>query len=141
MPPTPPSPRPAPTVDRWTALRRGTSGRCPRCAAPDLFRSPYRLHERCPHCGLPLEMEDGWSYGSVPLAYALACVVWVLPVVLLALFGVLGPLTAGAVGVAGVVILPIVTFRFTKKLWTGLYYAILPHELRERPAGQRGDLH
>jgi uncharacterized protein (DUF983 family) len=127
--------------DRLTALRRGTRGHCPRCDGAEVFRSTFRLHERCPRCGLPLEMEDGWSYGSVPLAYLLACLVWVLPVALLALFDLI-PLTAAVVlGLAGVILLPVLTFRFTKKLWIGLYYALIPREMRYRGENERGDTH
>lgn len=114
---------------RFTALRRGTLGQCPRCAHRKIFRSGFRLHERCPGCGLPLEMEDGWSYGSVPLAYGLAGMVWVLPLCLLAAVGWIAFTTALILGALGVIILPIASYRFTKKLWVGLYYAILPQEM------------
>lgn len=127
--------------NRETIFLRGATGRCPRCECDTIFRTHFRLHERCPRCRLPLELEDGWSYGSVPLAYALACVVWVLPVALLTLFGVLGPWVGAAVGIFGVIVLPIVTYRLTKRLWVGLYYALLPNELRERIAGEKGDDH
>lgn len=74
-------------------------------------------------------MEDGWSYGSVPLAYALACIFWVLPVAVLFLFGFLDFFWAAIIGILGVVIIPIITFRWTKQLWVGIYYAVLPHEM------------
>lgn len=126
---------------RETALQRGWQGRCPRCGDRGIFRSRYRLHDRCPQCGLALELEDGWSYGSVPLAYALACVVWVTPVVLLYFFNLLPLGVTAVVGVLGVIVLPVVTFRFTKGLWVGLYYYLLPQEMRERQAGEKGDHH
>ncbi len=120
---------------------RGLSGRCPRCESADLFRSRYRLHPRCPHCQLPLELEDGWSYGSVPLSYGLACVFWVLPVALITLLDWI-PTSAGiTLGVIGVFILPVITFRLTKRMWVGLYYALLPNELRVRDEEEKGDDH
>lgn len=134
---------PAPFIPphRETIFLRGARGCCPRCEHPELFASGFRLHTRCPRCALPLELEDGWSYGSVPLAYGLACFLWVLPVALLAVFGVVPVAVALVLGLVGVIILPIVTFRFTKQLWVGLYYALLPTELRPRPQGERGDDH
>lgn len=120
---------------------RGTTGRCPRCESPEIFKSHFRLVDRCPRCGLPLELEDGWSYGSVPLAYVLACIVWVVPVTVLTIIGVFSFLTGALVGMIGVIILPIITYRFTKRLWVGLYYALLPNEMRERRPGQKGDEH
>lgn len=127
--------------DRWTALRRGARGHCPRCDHADLYASAWRLRDRCPHCGLPLELEDGWSYGSVPLSYGLAGFGWVLPVFALAMAGVLQPIPAAIIGFAGAVILPLATFRFTKSLWVGLYYSTLQQEMLHRPADGKGDHH
>lgn len=128
-------------LPRQTLLLRGMRGRCPRCESPDIYRSAFRLRERCPKCNLPLEMEDGWSYGSVPLAYSLACVVWVMPLALLFILGLLSLKAAIAISIVGVLILPIATFRFTKSLWVGLYYAIVRRELRVRAPGDSGDEH
>jgi hypothetical protein len=86
-------------------------------------------------------MEDGWSYGSVPLAYGLTAMGWGFPVLLLALFGVISPIVALLVGILGAIFLPILTFRLTKRLWIGLYYCALPHELRPRAPSERGDVH
>ncbi len=132
---------PLPAIDRWTAFYRGATGHCPRCDARDLFRTHYRLHERCPQCDLPIEMEDGWSYGSVPLAYMLACLFWTFPVSAFAVLGWISFSTAVIVGVIGVIILPVITFRFTKQLWIGLYYSLIPHEMRYRSPDEKGDVH
>ncbi len=128
-------------LPRKIILRRSLRHHCPRCDRSSVFRSTFRLHERCPHCGLPLELEDGWSYGAVPLNYTLACVVWVLPVALLALFGVLSVNTAVITALCGVLVVPVLTFRFTKALWVGIYYAAVPGELRVREEGEKGDVH
>lgn len=140
MPPTEETQDPIP-AGNLAIFIRGTRGHCPRCDGKDLFQSPFRLREQCPRCALPLEMEDGWSYGSVPLAYALACLLWVLPVSLAAFFSWISIQTAVALGLAGVFFLPIATFRFTKCMWIGLYYAILPNELRPRNPQEKGDIH
>lgn len=126
---------------RETIFLRGLTGHCPRCEGDDLFASRYRLHDRCPCCGLPLELEDGWSYGSVPLAYALACLFWVLPVATICALGWLPVSWAVGLGVGGVILLPVTTFRFTKQAWIGLYYAVIPSELRPRSSDERGDGH
>lgn len=86
-------------------------------------------------------MEDGWSYGSVPLAYILTAVGWGMPILILAVFGILGAQTALFIGIGGAIILPIATYRFTKGLWIGLYYAIIPQELRKKCPDERGDTH
>jgi|TARA_B110000438_G_scaffold191040_1_gene182672 hypothetical protein len=86
-------------------------------------------------------MEDGWSYGSVPLAYILTAVGWGTPVVVLTLFGILSTQMALILGIGGAMVLPIVTFKFTKRLWIGIYYALIPQELRPRDPNERGDVH
>lgn len=77
----------------------------------------------------------------MPLAYMLACVFWAAPVAALAVFGLISFSTAVAVGLIGVILIPILSFRFTKKLWIGLYYSLVPHEMRIRRAEERGDEH
>jgi hypothetical protein len=54
--------------------------KCPRCREGDLFVSshPYRLkdgmkmHEKCPVCGQPTEIEVGFYYGTGYVSYALS---------------------------------------------------------------------
>ncbi|MFO7725230.1 MAG: DUF983 domain-containing protein [Oceanipulchritudo sp.] len=125
---------------RRLCLRRGIRGSCPRCGHHPVFRSHYRLHEWCPACGLALEHEDGWGLGAIPLNYSIACVFWILPIALLFLIDGLSLGVALFLAGSGAVILPFLTYRFSKALWVGIYYAILPHEAvprepkrRERP--------
>lgn len=115
-------------VSRETCLLRGIRGCCPRCGGQHVFKSRYRLHEHCPDCGLPLEHEDGWSLGAIPLNYTITCLLWVLPVGLVFLFGWIPLKTALVLAGIGTLILPFLTYRFSKALWIGIYYAVLPHE-------------
>lgn len=55
--------------------------KCPRCRHGDLFQSknPYalkrhafmKMHEKCPVCGQPTEIEVGFYYGTSYVSYAL----------------------------------------------------------------------
>jgi uncharacterized protein (DUF983 family) len=47
-----------------TLLGRGVRKRCPRCGAPDIFRSFYSLKERCPHCAYGFERKEGFPYSK-----------------------------------------------------------------------------
>ena len=111
-----------------TLFLRGARGQCPGCRSPDVFKSRYRLHATCPACGLPLEHEDGWSLGALPLNYTITGVFWILPVALLLLAGLLSLRTALVLAGAGALVLPFLTYRFSKSLWVGLYYAVVPQE-------------
>jgi uncharacterized protein (DUF983 family) len=48
-------------------IGRALLARCPRCGARGVFRSWFRLQERCPGCGLPLERGEGdyWIGGMM----------------------------------------------------------------------------
>ena len=53
--------------------------KCPRCRKADMFtnKNPYIFNEmakmpkHCPNCGLKLEPETGFYYGSMYLSYAI----------------------------------------------------------------------
>lgn len=53
--------------------------KCPRCRKGDMFRvknpwklkSTMKMHDHCPECGQPLNIEVGFYYGAGYVAYAL----------------------------------------------------------------------
>ena len=55
------------------------ANKCPRCRKGDLFVSPNayksgqmtQMHETCPVCGQPTEIEVGFYYGTGYVSYAL----------------------------------------------------------------------
>lgn len=59
----------------WSVL----NNKCPRCRQGDLFitKSSYdlknttKMHEKCPVCGQPTEIEVGFYYGTSYVSYAL----------------------------------------------------------------------
>ncbi|MGQ0582011.1 MAG: DUF983 domain-containing protein [Reyranella sp.] len=55
-------------VDFWTALLRGWSGRCPRCAKGALFSRFLKMQSHCPACNLALEpyrADDAPAYFTI----------------------------------------------------------------------------
>ncbi|MGA1205996.1 MAG: DUF983 domain-containing protein [Opitutales bacterium] len=114
---------------RITILARGAMGQCPCCRSKDLFLSRFRLRSRCPGCGLPIENEDGWSLGAIPLNYAITGIFWILPAGIAFLLGWISLKVSLLLAGLGAFILPLITYRFSKTLWLGLYYMVLPHEL------------
>ena len=123
---------------RITLLCRGLRGKCPRCQSRDLFASLYRLRERCPDCHLPLEQEDGWGLGAIPLNYAFTCLFWILPVGLAFLAGWISLALTLVLAGSGAVLVPFLTYRIAKALWVGIYYAVLPHELDTNSDKRKG---
>jgi uncharacterized protein (DUF983 family) len=63
----------------WTIFRN----KCPRCREGDLFvsknaydlKNNLKMHEKCPACGQPTEIEVGFYYGTSYVSYALTVAV------------------------------------------------------------------
>ena len=60
------------------ALRRGFQFRCPNCGQGRIFRSLFRMRERCDTCGLSYYPESGYYTGAMYLDYALSVLVFLL---------------------------------------------------------------
>ena len=46
--------------------------KCPNCRQGNVFRSPLRMHEDCPHCGIHYEREDGYFMMAVFVGYVMS---------------------------------------------------------------------
>ena len=52
------------------ALRRGLSGRCPRCGQGRLYEKPFQFSDTCAECALPFEPKAGDHFGLIYLTTA-----------------------------------------------------------------------
>ncbi|MFO1450543.1 MAG: hypothetical protein U1F61_20455 [Opitutaceae bacterium] len=76
------------------------------------------------------------------LNYGVTLVGFLVPVLLLYLFGVISGMTASVVAGVGAVFVPALFYRSSRSWWLMNYYLVLPHHLpanREEPAGQNED--
>lgn len=95
--------------------------RCPHCGGGHLFRSWFRMRERCERCGLPLERHEGEDYflGGMMLNIIVAELVFVAGLL------VWGALTwpnppwdlFEYIGVPFMVLAPLLFYRHSKVLW------------------------
>ncbi len=111
----------------WALLRR-----CPNCGARGIFRSWFRMEERCHQCGLQFEREEpGYQVGSymfnIVMAELMFAAIFVATLVLTWPNPPWGLLTYG--GAALMILLPLLLFPFSKTLF-------LAFDLIFRPAGQ-----
>ena len=105
-----------------TLLGRGLRKRCPRCGAPDIFRTFYSLKERCPICEYTFEREEGYWVAAIIINIA------VIEAIFFALFiGILvvtlPDINWQAMLVAGLVtngIFPFLFFPQSKTLWMAI---------------------
>jgi uncharacterized protein (DUF983 family) len=101
------------------ALLRGLRLRCPVCGGGRLFKTYFAMNESCSSCGVRFAREHGQWVGSLDLntfvvAFGLMIAsafspMWPLPILL----GVWG---------AAAILIPLVTFRFSRGLWTAIVH-------------------
>ena len=108
--------------------------RCPNCGRSSLFARALTLHHACPRCGLEFERGEGFFLGSMSINYGVTIVVCLVPVLVLALTGVLSPEWAVGLAVAGTILFPLLFYRSSRSWWLMSFYLFLPHHL---PANRR----
>lgn len=116
-------------------LRRGFLKRCPRCGGRHVYRTWFRMHERCPTCGMAFEREEGFFVGAYLINFAIIEIA--LFVVIMAFIAVLSqnsdanvvpPLVIG--GLLALV-LPLVTYPWSRTIWSAIVLSMHPLELEE----------
>lgn len=121
-------------VDRRQIFLRGMRHRCPNCGQHGLFVRGLTLHKSCPGCGLELERGEGFFLGSMSINYGVTIVACLVPLLILGLTGVLPPVWAAGLAVAGAIGFPLLFYRSSRSWWLMAFYYFLPHEL---PANRR----
>ena len=103
-----------------TLLGRAFRLRCPRCGMGKLFRSFFRMHERCESCDLKYERAPGYFLGSIYINYGLTAMSTTIAYVTLH-FGKNIPnkeLMPYLIGFC--VIFPTLFYRYARALWISL---------------------
>ncbi len=112
------------------ALWRGLRKKCPVCGGGKLFDGWFKMKERCPTCAFAFEREDGFFLGAfvvnvavTELAMLVAIVASVVltlpdPPVLLLIVG----------GTISAVIVPLLTYPFSKTVWSAIDLGMHPLE-------------
>jgi uncharacterized protein (DUF983 family) len=122
-------------VTRLQIVARGLANRCPNCGGRTIFKpgTLFQVNAACPACGLKIERDEGFFIGSMSLNYGVTVVGFVLPVMLLGYFGVIGWTTAIVLAGVGAVLFPALFYRSSRSWWLMNYYFFLPQHL---PANQ-----
>ncbi|CAN5873399.1 hypothetical protein BH23ACT2_BH23ACT2_25050 [soil metagenome] len=116
-------------------LRRGLLRLCPRCGGDHLFRTHFRMRERCPGCGYCFEREPGFFLGAwfvnfmvleaLHFSLAMGFIFWMSanPDA-----GLLAPL---AVALGTSVAVPIAFYPHSRTIWAAIDLGMTPLELDE----------
>lgn len=78
---------------------------------------------------MQLEYGEGFFLGAMSLNYAMTLIIWLLPVSLLWLGGILAGWLASVLALAGAVGFPILFYRSSRCWWLGIFLAVLPDKL------------
>ena len=120
-------------VTRAQIVTRGLTNRCPNCGERTLFKKGtlFQINQTCPACGFQFERsnDEGFYLGSLSLNYGVTLVCFLLPVMLLAFFKVIGTTTAIVLAVVGAVLFPALFYRSSRSWWLMNYYFFFPHHL------------
>jgi DNA-directed RNA polymerase subunit RPC12/RpoP len=118
-------------VGRLQIVARGLANRCPNCGGRTLFRpgTLFQVNSECPACGLKIERDEGFFIGSMSLNYGVTLVCFLLPVMLLAYFDVIGTTCAAILAGAGAIFFPALFYRSSRSWWLMNYYFFLPRHL------------
>jgi uncharacterized protein (DUF983 family) len=120
-------------VTRAQIVSRGLTNRCPNCGGGTLFKKGtlFKINSECPVCGFQFERsnDEGFYLGAMSLNYGVTLLCFLLPVMLLAFFGVIGTTTAIVLAVVGAVLFPALFYRSSRSWWLMNYYFFFPHHL------------
>ena len=118
-------------VSRWTIISRGLSNHCPNCGKATLF-SPaahFTINPRCAECGLKFDRGDGFFLGPFVINYTVIVVTFIIPVILLSVFGFIRTSVALGLAAFGATGLPILLYRRSWSWWLMAYFFFLPQKL------------
>jgi uncharacterized protein (DUF983 family) len=131
-------------VTRAQIVARGLTHRCPNCGAPTLFKpgTLFRLNKACPRCGFVFERDhdEGFFLGSMSLNYGVTLVCFLLPVLLLWYYKLIGDTLAIVLAAIGALGFPALFYRSSRSWWLMNYYFFLPQHLPANGGkGRTGD--
>ena len=123
-------------VSHGLIITRGLANRCPNCGGNRLFKEGtlFELNAGCPDCGLKFEKDEGFFLGAMSLNYGVTLVCYLVPVLLLWVFGVIGGNWAVGLAIGGSLLVPLLLYRSSRSWQLMLYYSFFPQHL---PANRR----
>ena len=120
-------------VSRVQIIARGLTNRCTNCGGRTLFvpGSVFKVNQECAACGFIIERanDEGFFLGSMSLNYGMTIMLYLIPVMLLAYFKVIGVTPAIVLAGIGAIGFPVLFYRSSRSWWLMNYYLFFPHHL------------
>ena len=117
-------------VESGGTFSRALTGRYPSCGQFGMFKNWFRLHKRCPNCGMKLEKEEsGFYFGTTSIGYALLIILVIIPVCILVVMDILSMRLGVSIGIAGSIMLCSLLYPLMLCWVIMLYYVVQADEL------------
>ena len=120
-------------VSRVLIVTRGLTNCCTNCGARTLFvpGSLFKVNRECSSCGFVIERanDEGFYLGSASLNFGMTIVLYLVPVMLLAFYHVIGATLAMVLAGVGAVGFPVLFYRSSRSWRLMNYYLLFPHHL------------
>jgi uncharacterized protein (DUF983 family) len=101
-------------------LGRSLLRHCPYCGGGNIFKGWFSLKERCPHCNVLFEPEDGYLLGGYVVNIGLTAVSAIAIVISLMVWSSLSVLQIQIIGAALAIGIPIFLYPYTLLFWITL---------------------
>lgn len=105
---------------------RSLARRCPYCGGGGIFNGWFSLKERCPHCNVLFELEDGYLLGAYVINIGITAVLAVAAVISLMVWSDFSVVQIQIIGAALAIAIPIIFYPYTLLLWITLDLTIHP---------------
>lgn len=99
----------------------------------------FTLNDSCPKCGLKLDRGEGFFLGPFVINYTVTIACFIVPVILLTIFGVIGSMTAIVLGGLAALLIPLLLYRTSWSWWLMCYFYFLPEKLPNNRGALRED--
>lgn len=100
--------------------------RCPYCGGGGIFNGWFSLKERCPHCNVLFEPEDGYLLGGYVVNIGITAVAAIAIVITLMVVTELSVLQIQLIGAALAIGIPVFFYPYTLLFWITLDLTIHP---------------
>jgi len=100
--------------------------RCPYCGGGGIFKGWFSLKERCPHCNVLYEPEDGYLLGSYVVNIGITAVLSIAAVIWLLFGSSLSVVQIQIIGAAIAIGFPIFFYPYSVLFWITLDLLIHP---------------
>lgn len=128
-------------VTRRQIVSRGLHQACPNCGSRTLFQPGKRfaINPACPACGLKFDRGDGFFLGPFVIIYTFTVAFAIVPLLVLSIFGLIGPAAAITLGGGCAFAIPALLYRSSWSWWLMGYFYFLPEKLPHNRGALRED--